>query len=85
MGRQGGQKTKASDFVHILSCDHILTNLMLSKIVSALTAFTIHAAFTLFPKFLQRFETGRYIPRAGVSKFLGLLLHTASAPGYPQI
>jgi hypothetical protein len=27
---------------------------MLSGIVAALTAFTIHVAYTLFPKFLQR-------------------------------
>jgi len=67
---------------------------MLSRIVSALTAFTTHVTFTLFPKFLQRLKQEDTVPDIGIPNFSGsgypLLLHRlihVSGPeitGYPE-
>ena len=76
---------KAPDFVHILSCDHILTYLMLSGIVSTFDSFYNSRRICLISKILATIVNAIYIPVTGLSKFLGLLLCTASAPVYPQI
>lgn len=77
-------KGESTRFVYILSCDHILTNLMLSRIVSAFDSFYDSRRITFVSKILATIVNGRYILATGVSKFFALLFCTASAPVYPQ-
>jgi hypothetical protein len=67
---------------------------MLSGTVAALTAFTIHVAFTLFPKFLQRLYMQYTFWQKAFPNFWGLccerplhrVIHRfyAKSTGYPS-
>jgi hypothetical protein len=80
-----GKKTKASDFVRILSFDRILTNLMLSRIVFAFDGSYNSRRIFSVSRISATIVLERYILRKAISKFLRLILRTPFAPAYPPI
>ena len=70
------KKTKASDFVHVQSCDHTFTNLMLSRIVFAFDSSYNSRCKFLLPKFCNDCTCKIHVADSGFQIFCPSLTHS---------